>query len=211
MKKLIFLFLTFITVATYGQKPKIYNNPAFKDHPFSNIEKMAIIPFHVPFQSVNLELAHLKEMQNAKAVEYQNDFYSYLLDRQNLSSKIQNIQITNAILKQNHIDIDSLQSFTPKELANLLHVDAIINGSITRRISGYSRHSSNIIHCVVGLNDKNNTQIWQYNLTVAKSRKKSVDKITAAFLQKAMNAFPGKSNENKTKLSKLNPFNKHKK
>ena len=206
MKKIIFLFLFSIVSAAYGQKPNFYINPAFKNHPFANIKLIAILPIETPISLLSLEMKQLKELQNSKDVEYQNDFYSSMLEREDLSGKIQNTKVTNAILKQNKINLDSLQGLTPKELSKILGVDAVVLGSINRRISGYSKHHSNIIHCVVSLNDKNNAKIWQYNITVAKSQKKSVDKITATVLRKAMNAFPTEAKSRKRGFPKLNLF-----
>ena len=43
--------------------------------------------------------------------------------------KVQDIITTTAILKKNEINIDNIDSYTPKELAQLLEVDAVIMGT----------------------------------------------------------------------------------
>ncbi len=226
-KNLILLFAILIASVVYSQK-SVYFNPGFEGHPFEHIDKIAILPVTTPISSLDMNVGHLsrnrrtsysssssqdlnadqlKQLQNSKSIEYQNDFYSSLLERDDLNGKIQNTKITNAILNKNKIGINSIGNYTPKQLAKILNVDAILYGSITRRISGYSRHASNIIHCVVSLSNKNNIQIWQYNISEAKSLKKSVDNLIATVLKRAMKEFPS---EYKEKNSKIKNFFKHK-
>ena len=227
MKKSFFLFLSLLIAAlAYGQE-SIYFNPDFAQNPFANISRLAIMPVTTPISSRNITTEHikrhsrtftanasqnesmgqLKQLQNSRALEFQNDIYSSLLKKSEVNSKLQNVRLTNAILNKNKIDLDNLQDYTPEKLAKILNVDAILYGSITFRVSGYSKHSSNIIHLVMSLNNNKNAQIWQYNISEAKSRKKSEDNIIGTILKKAMKEFPTSI---KKTHSKFDIFHKHK-
>jgi len=188
MKKNLILLLSVLMVAgmAYGQKT-VYFNSDYAENPFRNIKQIAILPFATPISSQHnlgnerirrrryttqvLSMNQLKQLQNSRAFEFQNDLYSSLLEKAYLHDKIQNTKITNSLLNKNKINIDSLQNYMPSELAKLLNVDAILYGSITQRISGYGRHSSNIIHFVISLNDKTNGSIIFPKSKNSKNRK----------------------------------------
>ncbi len=228
MKKIMFLFLTVLMAfMAYGQK-NVYFNSDFEGHPFANIKQIAILPVTTPISSRDVNVEHLrhhqrttissqdlnsnqlKQLQTSRALEFQNDIYSSLLEMNEMHDKIQNIRITNATLNKHQIGLDSIGNYTPKELAKILNVDAIVYSSVTKRISGYSRHSSNIIHCVISLNNNSNTQIWQYNISEAKSDKKSEDNLIATILKKAMKEFPA-AYQPEAKTSKFSKLFKRKK
>ena len=132
MLSIVFI-LTFIS--SYGQ------TRLFVDPPFSNYgndhEIIAVIPFGTtislrPKQMKELEEGQLEEMEQNESYNIQQSMYSWFLKRKQqgkLWVEVQDINKTNALLNKEGISASNLKDFTAKEIALILGVDAVINGS----------------------------------------------------------------------------------
>ncbi|PKP45310.1 MAG: hypothetical protein CVT94_18445 [Bacteroidetes bacterium HGW-Bacteroidetes-11] len=136
MKKLLFLAITALLSLSAFSQTHLYENPEFdkiaKDHKI-----IGIIPFKAtvslrPKQMKDISPEQLQKMEKSEGEGIQSAMYSWFLKREKrgeLSVKIQDINTTTAKLKKAGITIDNYEDFTPKELADVLEVDALIMGT----------------------------------------------------------------------------------
>ena len=98
-------------------------------------KKIAILPIksYIRYKKTpkdfNAELN--KENENKMSFELQTSMYDYLIvNKDNYSVQLQNIDSTNLILKKNKM-IDSITQFKPQEVAKVLGVDAVVFSNYT--------------------------------------------------------------------------------
>ncbi|MCL5128676.1 MULTISPECIES: hypothetical protein [unclassified Algibacter] len=136
MKKLLFsiLFLT-ITIGATSQT-NLYENPEFDEIAKSH-KIIAVVPFKTqvklrPKQMKDMSNEQLHKLEKAEGEGIQTAMYSWFLKRKKrgklLSLEVQDPKVTTALLKRNEIDYDNVLDYTPKELADILEVDAVISG-----------------------------------------------------------------------------------
>ena len=136
MKKLnLTLIFLLVGMAMFSQT-NLYENPNFKeiakDHKI-----IGIIPFSAsvtlkPKQMKKFSSEDIKKMEESEGKSIQNAMYSWFLKRKKRGSLTVNVQdpyITNAKMKKNGIMADNYEKYTPKELADMLEVDAIVMGT----------------------------------------------------------------------------------
>ncbi|WP_207433681.1 hypothetical protein [Sabulibacter ruber] len=136
-------FLLLVATALLGlgscnQSRNIYTSRAFpaaaKQH-----KTIAILPFDVqvglrpnqmrqltPEQLYDLELKHGRAIQSALQVHFLNK-----VNRNEEKVAVQDVNVTNSILKERDIQPEELQAIPPAELAQMLGVDAVMVGSLT--------------------------------------------------------------------------------
>ena len=136
MKKLLFsiLFLT-ITIGATSQT-NLYENPEFDEIAKSH-KIIAVVPFKTqvklrPKQMKDMSNEQLHKLEKAEGEGIQTAMYSWFLKRKKrgklLSLEVQDPKVSTALLKRNEIDYDNVLDYTPKELADILEVDAVISG-----------------------------------------------------------------------------------
>ncbi len=126
--------LTSITL--WGQKD-IYESTRF-DELSINHKTLAIIPF---FTNLDLEenlskneLTRLEELEGKAVQNALETYFGRGKKRKKFSVDFQNIENTNALLAQNKINYSNIDTFTIKELSNILGVDGIISGNLDLNI-----------------------------------------------------------------------------
>lgn len=136
MKKALFTaVIAFIGLTVFSQT-NLYENPRF-DEIAKNHKIIGIIPFKAsvtlrPKQMKDITPEQLSKMEKAEGEGIQSAMYSWFLKREkrgDLSVKLQDISTTNALLKKSGITIENYEEYTPKELATIMGVDAIIMGT----------------------------------------------------------------------------------
>jgi len=137
MKKKLSILCLLITSAIFAQT-KLYVHPDAKDY-VSNTKTIAILPLNT---SVKLRPKELKdftseqiiEMENAEALSIQKAMYSWFLTRKKrgeLLVDVQNPTVTNSLLKKAGIDVLKAYEELPKDICNLLGVEAIVTGKFS--------------------------------------------------------------------------------
>lgn len=127
-----FLFVFFSSVLI-GQT-RLFVDPNFSSIGNSH-ELIAVVPFKTsislrPKEMENISNEQLEKMEKEESMNIQSSLYSWFLKRRQQGKMwvdIQDINTTNGILSKNKID--NVNDISPKELASILGVDAVINGS----------------------------------------------------------------------------------
>ncbi|MDY0104154.1 MAG: hypothetical protein RBS07_14555 [Lentimicrobium sp.] len=136
MKKLLLTpVLCLIGIMTFSQT-HLYENPRF-DEIAATHQIIGIIPFKAsvtlrPKQMKDITTEQLAKMEKAEGEGIQSAMYSWFLKREkrgDLSVKVQDISTTNAKMKKAGITIENYETYTPKELADIIEVDGIIMGT----------------------------------------------------------------------------------
>jgi len=136
MKKLLIIVLiTFSGISGFSQT-HLYENPEF-DEIAKKHDIIGVIPFDAtvtlrPKQMEKLSQDQLEKMEESEGTGIQGALYSWFLKRKkrgSLSVKVLDVNTTNAKLKKADITADNYDEYTPKELAEILDVDAIIMGT----------------------------------------------------------------------------------
>jgi hypothetical protein len=164
-----------VLLTTFTSCAKIYYSPDAKA--LASKEKIvAIIPPTVSIEaSRKIDGESLKEQQRTESLNFQNEMYSWLLKRKSkgkITQEIQDIETTNAILKQ-HGYPEKL--FTSNELCDILGVDGILksNYSLSKPMSngtaialavlGGFGGATNKVRVQLSMNDcLNKKLIWNY-------------------------------------------------
>lgn len=132
---LLTIFICLIGFSTLSQT-RLYENPKF-DEIAKGHKIIGIIPFKAtvtlrPKQMREMTQEQLDRMEKSEGENIQSAMYSWFVEREkrgSLTVKVQNPPTTNAKLKNAGITIENYEEKTPKELAKILEVDAIIMGT----------------------------------------------------------------------------------
>jgi len=134
-KAFLTTIVAFVCLSVFAQT-NLYENPNF-DAIAKNHKIIGVIPFKAtvtlrPKQMKEMTTEQLAKMEKSEGEGIQSAMYSWFLKREkrgDLSVKIQDIATTNAKLKRAGITIENYEEYTPKELAIIMEVDAIIMGT----------------------------------------------------------------------------------
>ncbi|WP_210462533.1 hypothetical protein [Rufibacter roseolus] len=135
---LVIMTMIVVGLGSCNQSRNMYTSPAFaaaaKHH-----KTIAILPFDVqvglrPNQMRKLtpEQLYALELQHGRAV--QSAFQIHFLNKVNKDGEkiaVQDVNVTNAILKEHDIQPEEIPNYLPAELAQMLGVDAVLVGSLT--------------------------------------------------------------------------------
>lgn len=115
---------------------KLYENPAF-DSIAENYKIKTMVPFKTqlnlrPNQMKDINSEQLQRLEQSEGESIQLAMYSWFLKRKKRGQleklQIQDPWVTNALLTKWQIDYNNLTTYTPKEIADFLEVDAVISG-----------------------------------------------------------------------------------
>ncbi|MGB5481198.1 MAG: hypothetical protein WBM91_08975 [Eudoraea sp.] len=132
MKKLLFISLFACGTLINAQK-NVYESSKFddlsKDH---NV--LAIIPFftHLALEE-NITKEESKKLEEKEGYAVQDALETYFglgKKKKKFTVDFQNIKNTNAILAKKNITYNNIDTYTIKELCEILEVDAIISGNL---------------------------------------------------------------------------------
>jgi len=143
-----------------------------------------------------------KENENKMSFELQTSMYDYLIvNIDNYSVQIQNIDSTNFILKENKM-IDSITQFKPQDVAKVLGVDAVIFSNYTYTKLG-SELGAIVSELLIGggkvatgqlnmdiINGSDGEVLWGFNKTMNQDNLSSPEAIIRRMMSKVGRNFP---------------------
>jgi|SRR5688572_22431197 len=213
MKKsapLVVLIICILAIAAKAQTREIYVNENFaavsKHH-----KTVAIIPFKAivklrPKQMEKMTAEQFQQLQKDEGMAVQSAVHSYLLKRKgqhNLQIKFLDISTTNALLAKNDITQENIDTFTPKELAEMLQVDAVISGllSTDKPMSEGASAALGVLvgvygptnsgKCTININDAATGDLmWKYEKTLSRSLGSDTHTIINTMMRKASRQLP---------------------
>jgi len=211
IRKWFLLSLLFIVPLVVGAQTKeIYVNPDFAR--LTQDEKtLAILPFEVtmnlrPKQKARITAGELADLEHKEAFAIQSALQTYFLKRKekrHFSVDFQDIQQTNALLKQKHLLPDSLSFYSPAEQARILGVDGVVSGALVSDkplsdgasialglLVGFSG-PTNSGKCTISIHDRDSGKlVWKYDKTLSRGLGSDINTIINAIMRKASRKFP---------------------
>ena len=202
---IIVLILLLAAFNGYSQK-NIYESARFerlsRDH-----KVLAIIPFitHLELEE-ELSKEERSELEEKEGYEVQNALETYFgrgNRRKKFSVDFQNIQNTNAILTQNNISYTNIDTYTIKQLCELLKVDGIISGNMDLNIllsegvptdfsfMDYIRGDANYGRIGIKISDgATGKLLWKYEKEITKKTGRNTIELIDKMMKKAARRFP---------------------
>ncbi len=205
MKKIVFVFILLTTAMVSAQK-NIYENIRFDE--LTNKHKvLAIVPFiaHLELKkAVNMEELKVLAKKEGYAVQSALEMYfSKRKKRKKFNVDFQNINNTNAMLAQNNIDYNNIDTFTTQELCKILNVDGIISGNLNLNIllsegvptdfSILDYFSGNANYGRIGLkisDGETGKLLWRYENEISKKTGKNTTELIDKMMKAASRKFP---------------------
>lgn len=205
MKKIVFVFVLLASVMVSAQK-NIYENTKF-DELTEDHEILAIIPFiaHLELKKT-VDHDELKVLAKKEGYAVQNALETYFArrkKRKKFNVDFQNIHNTNAILAQNGIDYNNIDTYTTQELCKLLEVDGIISGNLNLNIllsegvptdfsfMDYFSGDSNYGRIGLKISDGNTGKLlWKYENGITKKTGKNTNELIDKMMRTASRKFP---------------------
>lgn len=209
-KTLLTLCTVLFAMALHAQTREIYVNDNFatlaKDH-----KVLAILPFKAviklrPKQMEKMTPEQFQQLQKDEGMAVQSAIHSYLLkrkDQHNLDVNFLDISTTNALLLKNNITQENIDTFTPKEMAEMLNVDAVISGvlSTDKPMSEGASAALGILvgfygatnsgKCTININDgKTGELMWKYEKTLSRSLGSDTNTVINTIMRKASRQLP---------------------
>tara|TARA_R100000789_G_scaffold85665_1_gene81682 strand:- start:248 stop:835 length:588 start_codon:yes stop_codon:yes gene_type:complete len=136
MKKIVFALVLFASTFAMAQK-NIYESIRFDEYTEDH-EVLAIVPFiaHLELKKAvdRDELSILAEKEGYAVQNALETYFSKRKKRKKFNVDFQNIMNTNAILAQNNINYENIDTYTTQELCEILDVDGIISGNLNLNI-----------------------------------------------------------------------------
>jgi hypothetical protein len=205
MKKIVFVFVLLASVMVSAQK-NIYENTKF-DELTEDHEILAIIPFiaHLELKQT-VDHDELKVLAKKEGYAVQNALETYFArrkKRKKFNVDFQNIHNTNAILAQNGIDYNNIDTYTTQELCKLLEVDGIISGNLNLNIllsegvptdfsfMDYFSGDANYGRIGLKISDANTGKLlWKYENGITKKTGKNTNELIDRMMRTASRKFP---------------------
>ncbi|MCK0160229.1 hypothetical protein [Allomuricauda sp. F6463D] len=205
MKKIVFVVILLISVMVSAQK-NIYENIRF-DELTNNHEVLAIIPFIAHLElKMAVDMNELKVLAQKEGYAVQNAlemYFSKRKSRKKFNVDFQNINNTNAILTQNDIDYNNIDTFTTQELCEILKVDGIISGNLNLNILlsegvptdfsilDYFSGNANYGRIGVKVSDgETGKLLWKYENEISKKTGKNTTELIDKMMKTASRKFP---------------------
>ncbi len=208
LKPYIFLVSAVLLYISCG--PRIYQAPDFTRQTRGH-KIVAILPSDVtirlrPNQAAKYTQEQLLSMEKETGFEIQNAIYLWLLKRSvkyEYTVKFQDVNKTNAKLKDLNIGVDELPSYDLQKLANELQVDALISNStymdkpmsegaaiVVGALLG-SWGATNKVKTNISINDADSGELlWKYDYQFSGSIGSTPDNLVTSLMRNASRKFP---------------------
>jgi len=205
MKRLLF-FSALLAVFTIQAQKNIYQSEKF-DELSEDHKILAIIPFFT-----NLDLKEdfsqedLKKLEEREGIAVQNALETYFgrgKKRKKFSVDFQNTKNTNAILAKKNITYANIDTYTIKELSEILSVDGIVSGNLDINILlsqgipsdfsfiDYILGDANYGRIGIKVSDgKTGKLLWKYEKEINKKSGKNTVDLIELMMKKATRKFP---------------------
>ncbi|MBR9853034.1 MAG: hypothetical protein GYB37_00420 [Algicola sp.] len=205
MKKTVFVAILLISGLMSAQK-NIYENIRF-DELTDNHKVLAIIPFiaHLELEE-SVDSDELKILAEKEGYAVQNaleTYFSKRKKRKKFNVDFQNINNTNAILAKSNIDYNNIDTYTTKELCEVLDVDGIISGNLNLNILlsegvptdfsilDYFSGNANYGRIGVKISDgESGKLLWKYENAISKKTGKNTTELIDKMMKTASRKFP---------------------
>lgn len=205
MKKIVFVFVLFVSTLTMAQK-NIYESIRFDEYT-NDHEILAIVPFiaHLELKKAvdKDELSILAEKEGYAVQNALETYFSKRKKRKKFSVDFQNIRNTNAILAQNNINYNNIDTYTTQELCKILDVDGIISGNLNLNILlsegvptdfsilDYFSGDANYGRIGVKISDgETGKLLWKYENEISKKTGKNTTELIDKMMKTASRKFP---------------------
>jgi len=205
MKKIVFVLVLFTTTLAMAQK-NIYESIRFDEYTEDH-EILAIIPFiaHLELKKAvdRDELSVLSQKEGYAVQNALETYFSKRKKRKKFNVDFQNIMNTNAILAQNNIDYDNIDTYTTQELCDILDVDGIISGNLNLNILlsegvptdfsilDYFSGNANYGRIGVKISDGDTGKLlWKYENEISKKTGKNTTELIDKMMKTASRKFP---------------------
>ncbi len=205
MRKIVFIFVLFTAAFASAQK-NIYENTRF-DELSEDHEMLAIVPFiaHLELKKT-VDRDELEVLSEKEGYAVQNALETYFAKRKKrkkFNVDFQNIRNTNAILAQNGIGYNNIDTFTTQELCDILKVDGIISGNLNLNILlsegvptdfsllDYFSGDANYGRIGVKISDgETGKLLWKYENEITKKTGKNTTELIDKMMKTASRKFP---------------------
>ena len=205
MRGIFLVVAIFMIAPVFGQRD-LYESARF-DELSKNHEVLAIIPF---FTNLDLkennskeESKRLEEIEGYAVQDALEVYFGRGKKKKKFSVEFQNTKNTNAILAQNNINYSNIDTYTIKQLSQLLEVDGIISGNLDLNIllsQGIPAEFS-IIDYILGdanygrigikISDgRTGKLLWKYENEITKKSGKNTDDLIDKMMKKMTRKFP---------------------
>ena len=217
MRSIHLLLALVMTAAVFGQKG-LYESNKF-DELSTGHEVLAIIPF-----VTNLDLKEDNSKEEAEKLEEEEGYavqdaletyFGRGKKKKKFSVEFQNTNNTNAILARNNITYENIDTYTVKELSEILEVDGIISGSMDLNILlskgipaefsilDYFLGDANYGRIGIKISDgRTGKLLWKYENEITKKSGKNTDDLIDKMMKKVTRKFPYDKEREKTKDKK---------
>lgn len=207
MKRLICCLTVFLMVSASLQAQKeIYTNARFEEYSQDH-EVLAIIPFTTRLDlEGDVDEGEIRKLQEQEGRAVQDALQTYFgrgKRRKKFTVEFQNTEDTNAILAKNQVNFRTIDTYTTKELADMLGVDGIISGSLDLNIllSEGVPEDFNFMDFLLGDADYGRIGIkisdgasgkllWKYEHRINKKSGKNTEDLIDKMMKKATRKFP---------------------
>jgi len=191
---------------TANAQKGIYESDKFEELS-ENHNTLAIIPFFTYLELEEKvprsELAKLEEKEGYAVQDALETYFGRGKKRKKFSVDFQNTDNTNAILAQNNITYENIDTYTIRELSKFLGVDGIISGNLDLNIllSEGVPSEFNFIDYILGdanygrigikISDGDTGKLlWKYEEEINKKSGRNTDDLIDRMMKKATRRFP---------------------
>ncbi|MHA7830491.1 MAG: hypothetical protein ACX93O_05295 [Flagellimonas sp.] len=205
MKKIVFALVLFASTFAMAQK-NIYESIRFDEYTEDH-EVLAIVPFiaHLELKKAvdRDELRILAEKEGYAVQNALEMYFSKRKKRKKFNVDFQNIMNTNAILAQNNINYENIDTYTTQELCEILDVDGIISGNLNLNILlskgvptdfsilDYFSGNANYGRIGVKISDgETGKLLWKYENEISKKTGKNTMELIDKMMKTATRKFP---------------------
>ncbi len=204
--KRFFYILIFLPLFSLQAQKNIYESEKFKtlseDH-----KVLAILPFFTNLElkeEVNeSDLGKLEEREGYAVQDALETYFGRGKKRKKFSVDFQNTDNTNAILAQKNITYKNIDTYTIKQLSEILEVDGIVSGNMDLNILLSEGVPSNFSFMDYILGDANYGRIgikvsdgatgkllWKYEKEINKKSGRNTTDLIESMMKKATRKFP---------------------
>ncbi len=205
--KIFLTTLALIFMAGAHAQKDIYESDKF-DELSENHRVLAIIPFftYLDLEEKNISRTELRKLEEKEGQAVQDALETYFgrgRKRKKFSVDFQNTENTNALLAQNNITYDNIDTYTIKDLSKLLNVDGIISGNLDLNILlsegvpsefsfiDYILGDANYGRIGIKISDGDSGKLlWKYEQEINKKSGRNTDDLIDRMMKKATRKFP---------------------